>query len=50
MASREFVSNYATGGARTITADGYVIGSFTERIRSGGSDKGVWFYRIRVKR
>lgn len=44
MASRQFVSNYATGGARTITADGYVIGSFTES--SGRGVPGVWFFRV----
>jgi hypothetical protein len=43
-ASRQFVGNYATGGARTITADGYVIGSFTES--SGRGEPGVWFFRV----
>ena len=32
---------YATGGARSITKDGYIIGSFT-----GG---GVWFFRIKSR-
>jgi len=44
VASREFSDNYATGGAREITADGYVIGSFTE---PPGSN--VWFYRIKAR-
>ena len=48
-ASREFSGNYATGGARAITADGHVIGSFTERVRFGGYGKGVWFYRIKAR-
>lgn len=43
VASREFDNNYATGGAREITADGYVIGSFTER--HGRRAPGVWFYQ-----
>jgi len=48
VASREFFDNYATGGARQITDDGYVIGSFTEHIRIGGTCKGIWFYRIKA--
>jgi hypothetical protein len=47
-ADRTFEDSYAIGGARTITADGYVIGSFTEPMRSGGLGKGVWFYRIKA--
>jgi len=48
VASREFFDNYATGGARQITDDGCVVGSFTEHIRIGGTCKGVWFYRIKT--
>ncbi len=49
LSSRTFADNYATGGARQITDDGYVIGSFTERIRLGGRCRGVWFYRIKTR-
>jgi dienelactone hydrolase len=49
LAVRTFADNYATGGTRQITDDGYVIGSFTERIRLGGHCQGVWFYRLKAK-
>ena len=40
--SRETFGIYALGGARQITADGYLIGSFTQSGR-------VYFFRIRAK-
>jgi len=43
IASREFDGNYATGGARAITDDGYIIGSFTEK-----AGRSVWFYRVKA--
>lgn len=46
VAQREFLGNYATGGARQVTEDGYVIGSFTEHTRIGSK---IWFYRIKVR-
>ncbi len=39
---------YAIGGARQVTDDGHVIGSFTGRIRSGGFCEGVWFFRTKA--
>jgi hypothetical protein len=48
----DLVSNpYAIGGCREVTADGWIIGSFTEQIApttdSGGGSK-VYFFRIRA--
>jgi Neuraminidase (sialidase) len=37
---------YAIGGCREITADGYIIGSFTDT--SPGSDPRVYFFKIRA--
>jgi hypothetical protein len=48
----EVANVYATGGCREITADGWIIGSFTEQIAStldpGGGSK-VHFFRIRAE-
>jgi hypothetical protein len=39
---------YATGGARTVTPDGYIIGSFMARTPGSSGDYGydVWFFKI----
>jgi len=48
----EFNQPYAVGGCRSITADGYITGSFTElegteikKIRGGK----VWFFKIKAE-
>jgi len=46
IAGRTFHDNYATGGARQITDDGYVIGSFSDSPQKNSHQ--VWFYRIKV--
>ena len=50
--SAEFNQPYATGGCRSITSDGYIIGSFTElegsemkKVRGGK----VWFFKIKAE-
>lgn len=49
VADRPFAMSYAVGGARAITADGCVIGSFTGR-SDRNDPRGVWFYRIKTGR
>lgn len=50
--STEFNQPYATGGCRSVTADGFIIGSFTElegkeqkNVRGGK----VWFFKIKAE-
>ncbi len=43
--STEFNQPYATGGCRSITADGYIIGSFTELVHGGK----VWYFKIKAE-
>ena len=46
-AASEVVSNpYSIGGYRQVTADGWIIGSFTDQISPGPSK--VYFFRIRA--
>ena len=47
LAAQIFQDNYATGGARQTTDDGYIIGSFSDRF--GGECQEVWFYRIKLR-
>ena len=42
LADRTFRDNFATGGTWQVTADGYIIGSFSD----GENCREVWFYRI----
>ena len=46
VAGQTFNDNYATGGARQITNDGYIIGSFSDKPRN--KPRQVWFYRIKT--
>ncbi len=46
LAARTFHDNYATGGARQVAGDGYLIGSFTEV--AGPKRLEIWFYRIQT--
>jgi hypothetical protein len=47
VADREFATMYAVGGARQLTNDGHVVGSFTGR--SGRDEpRGVWFYCVKA--
>lgn len=42
---------YSIGGCREITADGYIIGSFTDRVQSSAGPTGkcpVYFFKIKV--
>ncbi|MGI8603182.1 MAG: BNR-4 repeat-containing protein [Verrucomicrobiales bacterium] len=48
--SRKIEKLYALGGFRAVTADGYVIGSFTDNLTSSTDTAGtakVYFFRIR---
>jgi hypothetical protein len=49
--SRKIESLYALGGCRAVTADGYVVGSFTDNQTSStdaGGTARVYFFRIRA--
>ena len=43
--SETVINPYAIGGCREVTADGWIIGSFTDQISTNGSGK-VYFFRI----
>ena len=46
VAEQTFHDNYATGGARQITSDGYILGSFSDNPQE--SSRQIWFFRIKV--
>jgi hypothetical protein len=44
LAAGTFHDNFAIGGARQLTPDGYIIGSFSD----GENCREIWFYRIKA--